>query len=353
MNRFLNATAPIVLILFFLTVLVMSIWWQVLFSSMSKKQSEAELSKVENHLLKLKLEKKAEPYTEAVIVSRCTLKPCIKLNNDNYLQIKQAAFDKIKAGSLRRSRIIYYEGFFLSLNLFAGMVYFFISILRERKRNKDRWEVLSLATHELKRPVSALRLTIESLQRGTIPKEKTEHFLKEGIRYLDTIQAEADKMLQVQELQFQRPTAAAPYKLVDFIKGLCEKSALLHEREIHFEEPPTALETTLNQDALKIIFDNIIENSCKYSTETINVSIYSGDAKSLLQISDTGIGLTAEDIKNSFMLFYRSKRHKVQNTKGSGIGLYLVKILCDEMKIKVKLSSPGENQGSTFELEIK
>ena len=109
----------------------------------------------------------------------------------------------------------------------------------------------------------------------------------------------------------------------------------------------------LDEDLMKQVFINLVENAIKYSPENTKVLVTTEevDGKVLVQVADQGLGIDVKEYENIFSKFYRS--HLITNSeiKGSGLGLYLAKYFVDLHSGKISVESET-NKGSTFSVEL-
>jgi signal transduction histidine kinase len=116
-------------------------------------------------------------------------------------------------------------------------------------------------------------------------------------------------------------------------------------------EIESKIEITGDKFALSSVVTNLIENAIKYSNpcEVVDVKLFSKEDKVYLQVADHGIGIADDEKGRIFERFYRVGSEDTRNTKGTGLGLYIVKQVLDkhEACIKVKDNRPS---GSIFEV---
>ena len=108
-------------------------------------------------------------------------------------------------------------------------------------------------------------------------------------------------------------------------------------------------------DELKAAVYNLIDNAVKYSqgTPDIRVRIQEGENHRLVvRVSDSGIGIPAADLKRIFARFYRVPASVAMRTKGSGLGLFIVRSVARKHGGRAFAESPGAGQGSTFTLQL-
>lgn len=130
----------------------------------------------------------------------------------------------------------------------------------------------------------------------------------------------------------------------------------------HLEKEGFTIREEIAQDIPSFVFDkqaiegimiNLFSNAVKYSPEKkeLGISLYVDDAYIFLQVSDKGMGISPEELSHIFDRFYRSKQKAGFESRGSGLGLTLVKHIVESHEGSIHVSSqPGE--GSTFSMKF-
>lgn len=189
--------------------------------------------------------------------------------------------------------------------------------------------------HDFNTPLSVLRLNAELLVKDEQNTKKITRIqssvdtilaLQGNLRsYLDNISNNVEDV-ELKSLVLQR---------ISFVEKLYENIIFYTElEELHIKT---------NLDALSRVIENLLTNAAKYNKDGGSVKVVV-DAKNLkLIISDTGVGI--DKPKEVFKRFY------TENKNGVGIGLHIVKKLCDDMHVKVALQST-KGKGSVFELDL-
>jgi PAS domain S-box-containing protein len=239
-----------------------------------------------------------------------------------------------------------------------GVLYGFVGIeedITDRKRlDKAKSEFVSLASHQLRTPLTAMRLTLETILSDTElhldirHTELLQHALEYGIRMADIIHS----MLTVSHIE------AGRVSLVLSDINFCE-----FLREVIAEQGPVAAikkvgvsldcsgGITLRSDAklLREIVANLLSNSIKYSEPEGKVKIRVSSTEDFVSISvsDDGYGIPARDQNRVFQKFFRGENIVHKSTDGTGLGLYLVHSLTTLLGGNVAFQSE-ENHGTTF-----
>lgn len=250
------------------------------------------------------------------------------------------------------------------------------SILREIKQNqaieqlvKARSEFLTVASHQLRTPVSLITGTLSLMQDGTIdqlpPDQKTK--LLEGIfvksRKLTNI---INDILQASEMDIMNfhlsKEAIQPldlHALLKKIKTDLEEKADTSKITLTYAQVDNdkAVMVSGNNHYLEEALANVVDNAIKYTPkgyvkmELISPEI--GTNKVIVKISDSGIGIPLEDQPKMFEKFKRAKNAVNSYADGSGLGLFIVKKIIEAHPGgKIYFISPGEGKGTTFYIEL-
>ncbi len=215
---------------------------------------------------------------------------------------------------------------------------------------------ISSTAHELKTPLTSIKLFSETLERKL---NETDN------KYLQIIKGECDRLTRLIDnlLDISRIERSEKkyYPEPVFLLPLLRKSLLLMEYQFNMENctvtfEPGKIEELLiyaDEDAVISALINIYTNALKYSRapKKLAVKVNNSGSSVVISISDNGIGMSEEDVKNILQPYYRSTLVQNKNFIGTGIGLALVKHIVEGHSGKIYINSiPGE--GSTFTLEF-
>ena len=234
------------------------------------------------------------------------------------------------------------------------LVLFTVFLVRQIFEVRRQTSFLDSVTHELRSPLASLHLGLETLARKELAGDR-----REGLRrmMLDDVQRLAtfiDTILQTSRVT--HPRSATTVTDVDLAQVLRESAATItkrHKLEAGAIQVDVSNEVELvtDRDALRTVVDNLLDNAVKYSDPRPHIELRSrsDDASRLrIEISDSGIGISARHIKRIFERFYRVPEDAVQARRGTGLGLFLVSALVKRLGGEIQAHSNGPGQGTTM-----
>lgn len=122
--------------------------------------------------------------------------------------------------------------------------------------------------------------------------------------------------------------------------------------DIHFEmNDITKVVIPLNDVDFNTILVNLMDNSIKYGATQLHISITNDQNLCKIQVRDNGIGIIQKEIPHIFEKFYRIQKNNIHDTKGLGLGLYLINNIVNRHQGNIQVSSK-QNQGTTFNISI-
>ena len=244
--------------------------------------------------------------------------------------------------------------------IIAGLVLYTIFLVREIRRSEQQDSFLNAVTHELKTPITSLRLYLQTLERRTLSEDQRRDFYRLMLDDTDRLLGTVEQVLRAGEIRQRR--ARHHWQDVDFtaiIEESLELARLRHgltEAALKFGGSPNGPITLLgNADELRTAVANLIENAVKYSGQnpliTVDVATPNIDTV-VLRVRDNGVGIPRNELKRIFKRFYRVQSRASGQVKGTGLGLFIVRSIARRHGGEAFAESEGEGRGSTFTLRL-
>lgn len=226
----------------------------------------------------------------------------------------------------------------------------------ELDRLKD--EFLSVATHQLRAPITAVRGYAANMSDGSygvVPDYFKEplYIIRESARLMANSIEDYLNISRIEQgrMKYERTKV----NIVDLVKKVVDQLTPVAESnglKLTFENSGDA---TVKIDTGKMtqVITNLIDNAIKYTkTGGITVSVEKRDSNARITITDTGVGISEADIPLLFRKFKRARDANKVNTTGTGLGLYVAKMLTNGNGGKIWVESDGVGKGSRFIVEI-
>ncbi len=268
-------------------------------------------------------------------------------------------FPQRKRYVLGASGLMLGSSVFFNLIILLTFSYTLRTVIRQKKLSDMKTDFINNMTHELKTPISTIKLVCEMLTDQGLPK--TEKSLN---RYAHIIQDENARLQNHVEkvLQFARLEKGSLKLKMDqvdmhqLIEKAIQKTKLqIDKQEGELKSYLHASQTIVEGDALHLlnIISNLLDNAVKYSKEIPEITIYSRSTEEMITIAiqDRGIGMNKEALKRVFDKFYRVSTGNIHDVKGFGLGLSYVKLMVEAHGGTVSAVSKP-NKGSTFEFSL-
>ncbi|MBK8974587.1 MAG: HAMP domain-containing histidine kinase [Planctomycetes bacterium] len=246
-----------------------------------------------------------------------------------------------------------YEGATLGLLVLVGIVFFYVALVREQRMRRDHERFLTGATHELKTPLTTLRLGLESIARDTLPAERRGRYLDAMLREADRLERGLTNVLAAAGLEdsLRRPRVTAD--LADDVRRALETFAdRFAAAGLQCEaERLDSCPVLRDEGSLRLVLHNLLDNAIKYSKSGGHVSV---DVQRLgdharVTVADTGCGIATHELSRIFERFHRAGPAHVG---GTGLGLALVRELVEAHGGRVRAESAGEGHGSRFTVDL-
>ncbi|HYP54557.1 MAG TPA: HAMP domain-containing sensor histidine kinase, partial [Pyrinomonadaceae bacterium] len=234
-------------------------------------------------------------------------------------------------------------------------------LIREIRRNEQHDAFINAVTHELKTPLTSIRLYLETLKTREVEAARRAEFY-------DIMLADADRLIYTVEQVLRagrtghkrRQLNVSVIDLGEMVRECLELTRLHYKLDagsLSFAGPAGDESARVSGDPeeLRAAVSNLLDNAVKYSGAEVHVSVEVAnlDEKRVsVRITDRGIGIPRTQLKRIFKRFHRIQGSFMSRVKGTGLGLFIVRSIVEKHGGRVFAESGGLGQGSTFTIHL-
>jgi signal transduction histidine kinase len=215
-----------------------------------------------------------------------------------------------------------------------------------------REEFLTLASHELKTPLTPISLVIQILRKRAeqyLPIDAS--LVERAQRPLERLTGLINDLLDISRIQAGRlRVLPAPTPLRDLLRELVEAHRLTApDHPLELVEPPEELVVLGDRARLAQVISNLLDNAVKYSPpgSPVRVALQAQEGQALLSVQDSGIGIPPEQRQQVFERFFRARNAPSSHYGGLGLGLYIARDIVERHRGRIWVESEL-GRGSTF-----
>ena len=266
----------------------------------------------------------------------------LSINPTNLQQLEEERF--------QQRNIWLYQSILLLVLVASGIYGVYYSIDSIYQLNKRQNNFLLSVTHEFKTPIASIRLMLQTSKHPKVKEEKKAELIENSIENTFRLEELAENMLvsmQIENDKYQY--ALSTIDLSQMLNQVIDNQSIKGEITGTIEPG-----ITLTGDGfiMRMVANNLIENAFKYSNnQPIEVNLYMQGTKKVLEVKDIGVGIAKEDYKKIYKKFFRVQDEETRTTKGTGLGLFIVKQAVERHRGKVAVMA-NKPRGSVFIVEL-
>ncbi|OAV42906.1 sensor histidine kinase KdpD [Lewinella sp. 4G2] len=305
-------------------------WWTIL---LMRKNTEVYNAQVEKLALRMAVEQRIEQPKD------------FKLTPEYATMTRQLE---------RQQYMVIGEALLLATLLIIGLVVLFRNLKREISAAEQQRNFLLSITHELKSPLAGIRLILETFQKRKELKPTIQEKLStNALAETDRLTALVNDLLLSAKLETAYQLNKEELQLGDIIQDAADRVAVKYRSaNLHVDIEPDLPPINGDRMGMMSVAVNLLENAAKYSqpNPVIHTSVQRGGSTELVwEVKDNGMGITDKEKRKVFTKFYRVGSEDTRTTKGTGLGLFIVRQLVELHGGQLELSDNPEG-GTVFKI---
>ncbi len=273
---------------------------------------------------------------------------------ESQLAIKDAQGEVLHRYSKKVTMIVGEGVVFIAL-LALGIWRIRQNLKKEELLQRQEKNFILAITHELKTPVASIRLMMDTMKKRVLPREKQVEFLDDASNETERLEQLVENILVSTRLE--QDQFFGHFEELDFgqlVRGIIDGRKKLFNKSHRVElDLDQGIVMEADRMSLELMVSNLYENAVKYGGDEprVSISLKRIAGKINLQVADEGPGIPPEEQDLVFRKFYRSGNEDTRATKGTGIGLYMVKQIAKLHRARLILSQ-NQPQGAIFEIQF-
>lgn len=283
-----------------------------------------------------------------------------------YMAVSKGLESLVKRFNIDSRQVLEYETWvvILVLSLLVGII--LLGIFTIFVYNRKIFQLYRLQhnfinnfTHELKTPVTSLKLYLETFKKYDISREDQLKYIEFMIHDVGRLSDNISRILNLSRLESKNYKGEfTKVDIVDFVERYYEKNSHFFRNcriDIHAPENRYGFQYPINVSLFEMLLNNLITNALKYNISEepkIDIRFEKQKNRIMIHFIDNGVGLEKKELRKIFKKFYQIGHSDNMSAKGSGLGLYFVQSIARIHQGKVVAVSEGKNKGSSFTLVL-
>jgi two-component system, OmpR family, phosphate regulon sensor histidine kinase PhoR len=234
----------------------------------------------------------------------------------------------------------------------VGVTLTFRDVTREREIDRMKSDFVSFVSHQLRTPLSGVKWALELVNEAGVPEEALE-YVRDARGAADRLIRMVNELLGISRLESgQVVPVLVPTPLGELTSGVVKDLEILAREKgqrLAVTGVPTAPVVLADAELLRQVIANLVSNAIKYTPAagSIDIAIIPGDGVVRWEVRDSGIGVPAADQMRLFQKFFRSDSAATLDPEGTGLGLYIARLVVEKLGGRVGCESTA-GRGATF-----
>lgn len=350
------------------------IWWSIFIHNSIRQQELSQYERLEldlkYHALKLGADKSQRPVLGSLLEDRryevvpfgSSQERLMRRLEPHWAEFaikpQSAILQQIERKYDSLNFMLIGEASLLILTIFICSILLYRFIQLDRRTAKEVREFWERSAHEIKTPITGLKLFLQNLKRRSYSSEEISPYVDMALRQVGKQEKMAENILSGYHLKSKRDyLKLTDVDLNTFLSTYISQSALsLTDAEAHLDIKQHG-EVMIRVDirGLKVILDNIIDNAIKYCSPGLILKVRIAKEKkyAVVVLQDNGPGIPPKFRQNIFRAYKHLDDELPTKRQGTGIGLYISRKLARKMGGDLKIMSEAPGQGAQFRLYVK
>lgn len=303
----------------------------------------------------LLLQKNEQAYEERIQLEKLAFNHRNGLPESDLGYLQTPAYHAIHKRYLRQKLMIIGEGSVFLLLLAIGCVRLWFTFKKEIALSRQQNNFLLSITHELKSPLASVKLSLQTILKRVALEDTFRRLAENSVEDVDRLTALVDNILYAARMEdasfvLQKESVNISELTNDIVRKLSAVNAETAHIRSQIEED---IFLATDKIAFTSLLHNLVENAVKYSPEPaeVEVNLRKSGNTIVLQVTDNGIGIPEKERSAIFQKFYRIGNEETRNTKGTGIGLFIVKKIADMHHAKIAIAG-NTPRGTSMTIEF-
>ncbi len=262
-------------------------------------------------------------------------------------------YTELKSDYNRQMLMILGEAAVFGITLIMGIYFINRAFVRELSTAEKQKNFLLSITHELKSPLASINLILSTFIKRKLSDEKIKELSQDGLNESVRLEELFNKILIATRLDKAYPFNFEETDLSNTVYKVAQSFKKKHPDVVMEIDIQADVIKEVDRESMVSVVKNLLENAYKYSTEKkhINISLKQEMNNIYLNVGDNGIGISKNEKSKIFDQFYRVGNEDTRESKGTGLGLYIVNQIITAHSGKIKImDNPGG--GSKFQITL-